>query len=528
MANTLPRPRPPGRVRQHRASLISFEPNSLPPPYAPEDVSETFGNSKDDFDLSAIDETSLGHKSKEELSSMLLWATSSLNARQNELTMAASIGQELVQVNVDLQAKYDSLLTQRTPKRSASTRDTPIGSPEFHCSHPPSFGTDHKIQEAISLLQSQNEMLIAQIHHLEEESTESQRQGKQRIRLLEKEMSLLRSGLELSQQRAHELENQLEEDRGREVRRLVHNKRLSALRQRLDRPDNPFRGRKETLSGDAGSESGSESYSLPPSPAGTSRSELEARSFTPVDTQEAASPTRSNSRLPVPAPDLLAQNLSNQLLQKIVELEAANKDLMASQLEIKTRLESLSNRSHSVDTPFEDAPTHSLVHTRSFSELGTLGGPTANGQLRRRRVESESDMGRPAYLHLSTPGSPIKDDPVEHSLLDELSRVQEDSEILATPVSGSSYLVANLETNDTTVHPIIPGAFSSPARDRSPASASALLDERDERRSEMQVANVRPQRSSLFLEIWVFLQFCVILVVFMFSLGRRSPIQNTK
>lgn len=89
MANILLRPQPPGRSSRqlHRPSLTSFEAgeaNMPPPPYADSRVDKSFDTtSRDEFDLSGLDHSVLESKSKEELSSLLLQASSTLSTRQN-------------------------------------------------------------------------------------------------------------------------------------------------------------------------------------------------------------------------------------------------------------------------------------------------------------------------------------------------------------------------------------------------------------------------------------------------------------
>jgi hypothetical protein len=82
MANTLPRPKPPGRVGPRRPSLTTYEPNdpNIPPPPYVVGKNSLLSATRDDFDLSSI---ALEDKSKEELSSLLLQASSTLSARQN-------------------------------------------------------------------------------------------------------------------------------------------------------------------------------------------------------------------------------------------------------------------------------------------------------------------------------------------------------------------------------------------------------------------------------------------------------------
>jgi hypothetical protein len=341
-----------------------------------------------------------------------------------DLTMAASIGQELVQINKELQSKYDALQAQRSP-HSVSLEPSSPGVSHVQ----PRLTSDRKIQEAISLLQSQNEMLMTQIRHLEEESFESQKQGKKRIMLLEKEMSLLRSGLDLSQQRAQELESQLEEDRGREVRRMVHHKRLNALRQRLARPDNHFRSSRDFIPGtEPGVDNYSDTCSPPLSPDVSSDALPE---LSPI-------PSSSRKSLPpfIPTQESVTSSsvddgLSNKLLQKITELEIANKELIASQLDIKARLENLnlSKDSNSIESPIESVPPLQIGDDRSLSghRSGTLP------QLRRRRVESQGS-GQLRSKGLSAPPTPFfMDFPPGHSemeiqsLLDELTQVQENT-----------------------------------------------------------------------------------------------------
>lgn len=332
--------------------------------------------------------------------------------------MAASIGQELVQINMDLQSKYDSLLSQSSSRseQSLEHRRTPLSN----------FGFDRKIQEAISLLQSQNEMLMSQIRHLEEESVGSQRQGMQRIKLLEKEMSLLRSGLELSQERAHDLESQLEEDRSRELRRVVHHKRLSALRQRLSRPDNRFHTWRECPSGtDTTSDQGSDTHTPPISPDNSFSSDsvselIPAVSSTSQSHSYTTSFSTSNGSL------LMSEDtkFSNQLLQKIAELESANKKLIASQLEIKDRLESITslpNPTFDIDDS-DDGLQTPVLDCASLSRSRSLG----HSQLRRRRVNSETLRRRSMVTQTQLFDSADPSEKDEQSLFTELNNANED------------------------------------------------------------------------------------------------------
>jgi len=359
---------------------------------------------------------------------------------------------------------------------------------------------------------------------------------------------------------------------------MVHHKRLNALRQRLARPDNRFRSSRDFVHGDeAAFERDTESPPLSPDvfldslPDPTLSPDppltvLPSRTASLSHPQSAPSSDQS-----ILTPITTDEKISNQLLQKIAELEKANKELIASQLDIKSRLDHLSiaKASDDIDSPVEviseeyNLPQQ-LGHRRSSS--GIMPNHDAGKSRVRRRREGSSGPSQIRLQGASAPSTPFfMDFPQSHSevtpsLLDELDDTEDatGAYLLAPPDRSPS-------ENSDDRQPTLPGAFVSPIKPpahlgnhyrRPRAHSSADLrpqelfldsredvDSEDPENSEARALQAyratdghlrtATQRSSfsLFVQIWVYLQFCIVIVVFMFSVGnvgRPIPARRRK
>ncbi|KAG0143092.1 hypothetical protein CROQUDRAFT_661709 [Cronartium quercuum f. sp. fusiforme G11] len=224
-------------------------------------------------------------KTREELESLLLAADRVIRERERDLGIAASIGKSLLENNIALRARQDSLLVRHTPSppnshysRSEYIEGRPPPSPlksvtNFHSENQPGspLNQDFRLPSAASLtphhvhdnharhssyssvssltafrltpgnntaspsvlnrLSAQNEALAGELAALEAETSASEQRGKKRLRKLVKELESLRAELHQTEER----NRQLEEDRLRELAALQqqqHQQRLEALANR--------------------------------------------------------------------------------------------------------------------------------------------------------------------------------------------------------------------------------------------------------------------------------------------------------
>ncbi|KZS97832.1 hypothetical protein SISNIDRAFT_449420 [Sistotremastrum niveocremeum HHB9708] len=366
---TTPRPRPPGRVGKRASLVVPVEdlPSDLfgANDYTP---SETMSP-----DLGEMNEDWMNGRTKEELATLLLKADGLIRRREQELTVAATVGKQLLQSNAILKQEHDALLARfpttpvRDPfyvpdrpdvKRSDSawvsdddTDTTAVESFNSSLHDRPKRRKSSRVMASpstLTYLSTQNDLLMARLAAIEKETSEAEKMGKENLRALEKEIGGLKAELEQSRQRARELEEQVRSQS------VVKEARAKAERIRKMRgasgPSTP-------------SSEPAHDFAPPSSHSFTTlprRSQSRRRSLMPMDTDsptdydpDSESVTDLTLVKQQEAQAFDEEVLRTELNRKIAQLETANREMVANHLETTARLEHATNEANALRKVFE-------------------------------------------------------------------------------------------------------------------------------------------------------------------------------
>jgi hypothetical protein len=345
--------------------------------------------------------------------------SSSLTASHpTELGVAAAVGTQLLEANLQLRQRHTSLLSKfpATPSGVPPSNvpfpgTEPSWIPELDASSPvtpatlsraPSHSRRISVTpQALATLSEHNTDLLAQLTQIQDETSRANLNGKRKLRQLEKELAGLRAELEFAQQRNGELEEQIEtaeHEKQMEDKRLDREARLKALRERASRDRNPTGG-------------GVKDYA-PAHPFSGSPSALKKtpKKHVPTVLTEDASSDKDRNRKPTPldfydglsSPEARPTSLGpvsagefaiiSQLLAKIDELENANREMVADSRERDERLRKATEEANAIRQAYEnledeaDDEEEAAASLRSmvFKRAAALKNSSSSGSLGRR------------------------------------------------------------------------------------------------------------------------------------------------
>ncbi|KNZ64561.1 hypothetical protein VP01_1015g6 [Puccinia sorghi] len=240
----LSRPRPPARKsspaehrqedqpQEHRQQTLNDSPLSnltklLPPGTLQFEPSDSFIHAWSyEQQPQPHEQKSISHewveaKTREELENLLLAADRVIRERERDLGIAASIGKSLLENNIALRARQESLLAQvsaSTPSQSHHPQLQNITNHSEHQQLSASPATLHRLAQ-------QNEYLAQQLADLQAETAQSELEGRKRLRKLVKEIEALRADLHQTEERNALLEEeriaQLEQQNNNTVGNMV-------------------------------------------------------------------------------------------------------------------------------------------------------------------------------------------------------------------------------------------------------------------------------------------------------------------
>ena len=275
--------------------------------------------------------------------------------------MTSELSKTLYNSNITLEEKHKALLARLPAASSMTPRSTPSSSPAPTPEHKPSplphlRGSHHARRISVSpsdlaLLADQNAELLQKLEKLETESAQANLAGRRRLGKLEKEIDGLRDELD-----QYKTQSELSAERGEEEarrRRREWNERVRAHRSNKSGGSWAFHSDVE----------GSVRDFAPGSSANSSRAAVPLAALKPVlpTAPDTASPSPCvNSDLPAEAPDALPSTASPpqeslalpdfsssavdesvlvaQLVSKVRELEATNKEILDNQRNTATKL----------------------------------------------------------------------------------------------------------------------------------------------------------------------------------------------
>ena len=297
--------------------------------------------------------------------------------------MAAAVGKQLLEANLELRQRHNSLITKYPATPSSVTPSTvpfpgtePSWISELDAASPlttsktptlsraPSHSRRFSVTpKALAALSEHNTELLSQLTQIQDETSRANLDGKRKLRQLEKEIAGLRAELDFAQERNGELEEQIgnaEHDKQMEDKRREREAKLKALRARASTatgegvkdyaPAHPFGGspipaiktprRRIPTTQTEGISSDKEEIPLFASTA-------------VLDFEDGLSPPdpRRASLGPVSAGEFA---VISQLLAKIEELEKANREMVAASQKRDERLRKVTEEANVIRQAYEN------------------------------------------------------------------------------------------------------------------------------------------------------------------------------
>ncbi|KAI7901865.1 uncharacterized protein BX663DRAFT_531608 [Cokeromyces recurvatus] len=159
----------------------------------------------------------MAEKTSTELIPMLKNAYNALKDKEKDLVLAAELGKSLLEHNLQLKTKYDSLLNTVTPPITPSSSTVPIQEKQVNIDN---FNTDLEDEEntirfipsrgtreaMIEVLERKNMELTAKLEQAINEQDSQSRLSLKKTRQLENEISLLKSDLHIATVKIQELQ----------------------------------------------------------------------------------------------------------------------------------------------------------------------------------------------------------------------------------------------------------------------------------------------------------------------------------
>ncbi|KAI6130266.1 hypothetical protein EDD16DRAFT_1541344 [Pisolithus croceorrhizus] len=395
-----PRPRPPARSRRIVAK------SSPPPPYRASSPSEEGISRNEGF---ASDSRSTGwdrlvlsaqseqwdHRSRGELSDLLLKADELIRDREQELNATSAACKTLFEHNLGLKNRHRALLARLpvSPTASMSPRKPLLPSPtlsDAQLPQSPHYYSDtsrsssrasfraslprHRRQISMSpsdleILSAENAQLLAKLEKLEAESIQADQAGRKKLRVLEREIQGLREELERTRAKSDELEAKAraasaQRDEESSKRRREREERVRTLRGKSAHesddvcnfaPSNPLGLGRHSKPRLVPRRHLSEAVLRPLcSEADTVSSLSRKLSLRGVDSHSASHSNifgLSDIQSDLEAPTEYA--LVSQLLSKIKELEETNAQIIEQQAKTTAQLQSVQKDADSIRLAYE-------------------------------------------------------------------------------------------------------------------------------------------------------------------------------
>ena len=339
--------------------------------------------------------------------------------------MAAAVGKQLLEANLELRQRHTSLISKYpatpssvTPSNIPFPGTEPSWIPELDASSPviasrtptvsraPSHSRRFSVTpQALAALSEHNTELLAQLTQIQDETSRANLDGKRTLRQLEKEIAGLRAELDFAQERNGELEEQIENaehDKQMEDRRREREAKLKALRARASTatgegvkdyaPAHPF--------------SGSPIAALKTPKRRIPTNQTEGIEETPLIVPQIAldfddglsSPDPRHAPLGPVSPGEFA--VISQLLAKIEELETANREIVAASRERDERMRKVTEEANVIRQAYENledeaddedevaASVRSMVFKRAAALRNSSSSGSLGRRLRRERGQS--------------------------------------------------------------------------------------------------------------------------------------------
>ena len=347
--------------------------------------------------------------------------------------MAAAVGKQLLEANLELRQRHNSFLSKYpvTPSRVTPSSvpfpgTEPSWIPELEASSPvvhtktstlnraPSHSRRVSVTpQALAALSEHNTELLVQLTQIQDETSRANLDGKRKLRQLEKEIAGLRGELDIAQERNGELEEQIENaEHGKQMddKRREREAKLKALRERACKatgegvkdyaPAHPFSG-------------------SPTAPVKTPKKRIptahtEGISSDKEDTYPVVKPVPLDFDQGLSSPDPRPISLGpvsagefaviSQLLAKIEELETANREMGAASRDRDERLRKVTEEANAIRKAYEnledeaDDEDEAAASVRSmvFKRAAALRNSSSSGSLGRRigreRVQPNSPL----------------------------------------------------------------------------------------------------------------------------------------
>jgi hypothetical protein len=201
----------------------------------------------------------------------------------------------------------------------------------------------------LAILSSQNEELIQALSKLQDDTNAANVEGKQKLRKLEKEIAGLRAELDISHQKNGELEERIDKVKSE------HDRQMEA--QRLEREAQTASHRHAHLSSE---EPSSEYQNFAPTEYSTPSKRkgsvgVNSQTSTPGSLPFPSTEANTDSHFSPSSGESSAQlALLGQLLAKIQELEATNREILDQYRDTDTRLRNASTRSNALQKFYDN------------------------------------------------------------------------------------------------------------------------------------------------------------------------------
>jgi hypothetical protein len=347
--------------------------------------------------------------------------------------VAAAVGKQLLEANLELRQRHNSLLSKYPATPSSVTPSSipfpgtePSWIPELDASSPviasktptlsraPSHSRRISVTpQALAALSEHNTELLAQLTQIQDETSRANLDGKRKLRQLEKEIAGLRAELDFAQERNGELEEQIENAehvKQMEDKRREREAKLKALRERASTatgegvkdyaPAHPF--------------SGSPIAAVKTPKRRIPTTQTEGNSSDKEETPLIARPTVLDFDDGLSSPDPRQASLGpvsagefaviSQLLAKIEELETANREMVAASRERDERLRKVTEEANAIRQAYENledeaddedeaaASMRSMVFKRAAALRNSSSSGSLGRRLRRERGQSAPSL----------------------------------------------------------------------------------------------------------------------------------------
>ena len=344
--------------------------------------------------------------------------------------MAATVGKKLLDANLELRQRHNSLISKYPATPSSVTPSSvpfpgtePSWISELETASPvtasktptlsraPSHSRRFSVTpQALAALSEHNSELLTQLTQIQDETSRANLDGKRKLRQLEKEIAGLRAELDFAQERNGELEEQIEH--------AEHEKQMEDKRREREAKLKALRERACTATGE-----GVKDYA-PAHPFGGSPLKTPKRRIPSAQSEGISSDREETPRIGQPtvldfdeglsSPDPRHASLGpvsagefaviSQLLGKIEELEQANREMVAATRDRDSRLRKVTEEANAIRQAYENledeaddedeaaASVRSMVFKRAAALRNTSSSGSLGRRFRRERGQSAPSL----------------------------------------------------------------------------------------------------------------------------------------